>query len=363
MRVCLPRCLVVSVALCALDPLTAAASAPPNVAAAPTSRLRVGILEDPPFATKIDGKWQGLTVDIWDAIGRRTDIAVDWVPVTRRDVADHLTARAVDVGPALTLTTDRVRAMNFTPPILSSGVAIATIENAGWDWRAMLDNLRTSGILRVFGAIVLTNVVIGFGLWLIERRQNPANFGGPARQGFASGVWCSISTMTTVGYGDKVPVTWPGRVLCFVVMLSGVIVISLFTAAATSALTVAHLRPRVRNAEDLRHAVSVAIDGSAGAEYLRRHSLPALTVPDWASAVDALEHGTAAAFVHNRVELLAGLRHHAGHVVVLPLNLEEDFYAFPLSTDPAVQRRVSIALQEFLDSADWDRIEAAYLGE
>ncbi len=363
MRVCLPRCLVVSVALCASGPLIATGAAAPNPTAPSPARLRVGILEDPPFATHADGKWKGLTVDIWDAIARRADIPVEWVPVTRRDVADHMAAGTVDVGPALTLTTDRVRAMSFTPPILSSGVAIATIENAGWDWRAMLENLRTSGVLRVFGAIVLTNVVIGLGLWLIERRRNPTNFGGSAGQGFASGVWCSISTMTTVGYGDKVPVTWPGRALCFVVMLTGVIVISLFTAAATSALTVAHLRPRVRNAEDLRHAVSVAIDGSAGAEYLRRHSLPTMTVRDWSSAVDALEHGTASAFVHNRVELLAGLRHHPGHVVVLPLNLEEDFYAFPLSSDATVQRRVSIALQEFLDSTDWDRIEAAYLGE
>lgn len=362
MRVCLPFSLVVSLALGTFAPSLAAAAAA-TIAPPPTARLRVGIMEDPPFATKTDGKWKGLTVDIWDAIARRADIAIDWVPVTRRDVADHLAGGAVDVGPALTLSTERVRALNFTPPILSSGVAIATIENAGWDWRAMLDNLRTSGVFRVFGAIVLTNVVIGLLLWLIERRRNPGNFGGSAGQGFASGVWCSISTMTTVGYGDKVPVTWPGRLLCFVVMLSGVIVISLFTAAATSALTVAHLRPRVSNAEDLRHAVSVAIDGSAGADYLRRHSLPAMMVPDWGSAVDALEHGTASAFVHNRVELLAGLRRHPGHVAVLPLNLEEDFYAFPLSSDAAVQRRISVALQEFLDSTDWDRIEAAYLGE
>lgn len=363
MRVALARSLGLAVALLAAWPSVVAAPMAPEGTQGSSPPLRVGLMEDPPFSTNASGTWKGLTVDIWGAIAQRAGLTVQWVPVTRRDIADQLAAGTIDVGPALTITSSRVRTMTFTPPILSSGMAIATIENVGWDWRAMLRNLWTSGLFGVFGVIILANLVIGFVLWLIERRRNPTNFGGAPAQGFASGVWCSISTMTTVGYGDKVPVTWAGRVLCFIIMLSGVIVISLFTAAATSALTVAHLRPRVHNAEDLRHAVSVAIDGSAGADYLRRNGMPLITVPDWGSAVAALEHGDAAAFVHNRVELLAGLRGHPGHVAVLPLNLEEDFYAFPLSTDMLVQHRVNVALQEFLDSTDWDRVEAAYLGE
>jgi polar amino acid transport system substrate-binding protein len=351
------------VALVVLLPLPARAqqTAAPTVGTA--TSLRIGIFDDPPFATHEAGQWHGLSTEIWNAVAARAGFSIAWVPVTRADLAQQLAARKIDIGPALTITADRMREMDFTPPILASGIAIATIEERSWDWRAMLLNLWSSGLFKVVGGIVLANLLIGFLLWRLEHRQNPANFGGDKGQGFASGIWCSVSTMTNVGYGDKVPITWPGRLLCFVLMLSGVIVISLFTAAATSALTVAHLRPRVHNADDLKHVVSVAIKGSAGAQYLERHAMPVVSVPDTPTALTTLAHGKVSAFVHNRIELRASFKGHAGYVAILPISLEEDFYAFPVSLEPALRHQVNVALQEFLDSTDWDRIEASYLGD
>lgn len=55
-------------------------------------------------------------------------------------------------------------------------------------------------------------------------------------------LWWSVVTMTTVGYGDKIPVTIGGRLLGGVVMFSGVAVISLFTAAISSILVTRRIR-------------------------------------------------------------------------------------------------------------------------
>lgn len=330
----------------------------------PGAPLRVGITEDPPFATLKDGVWRGLSADIWTAVASRSGTSIDWVPVAPGDAPALLRAGKIDIGPAQTITADRLRQVEFTPPVLASGVAIATIEAHGWDWQAILRSLWSSGVFLVVGAILVGNLVVGCLLWQIERRRNPAQFGGNAAQGFASGVWCSISTMTTVGYGDKVPTTWTGRIVCFMTMLSGVIVISLFTAATTSALTVAHLQPRVRNAADLKHVISVATTGSAGAAYLQRNGLPMVLAPDLDAALALLDRGDAAALMEDRVALRARLqRQVARRVTILPLILEENFYAFPITADRERQRQLVDRMQEFIDSTAWDRSAAGYLGE
>ena len=49
-----------------------------------------------------------------------------------------------------------------------------------------------------------------------------------------SGLWWAVQTVTTVGYGDLVPVTVVGRLLASVVMLAGIGFLTVITAAITS---------------------------------------------------------------------------------------------------------------------------------
>lgn len=46
------------------------------------------------------------------------------------------------------------------------------------------------------------------------------------------GVWWAMTTVTTVGYGDNVPVTVVGRIIAIVVMLVGIGFVAILTAAA-----------------------------------------------------------------------------------------------------------------------------------
>jgi voltage-gated potassium channel len=49
-------------------------------------------------------------------------------------------------------------------------------------------------------------------------------------------VWWGFETVTTVGYGDFVPVTWNGRMLAVLVMLVGISVLGVVTASLSAAL-------------------------------------------------------------------------------------------------------------------------------
>jgi voltage-gated potassium channel len=49
-----------------------------------------------------------------------------------------------------------------------------------------------------------------------------------------SGLWWAAQTVTTVGYGDHVPMTVAGRLVAVVVMLFGISFLTVITAAITS---------------------------------------------------------------------------------------------------------------------------------
>ena len=59
---------------------------------------------------------------------------------------------------------------------------------------------------------------------------------------FFSSIWWVLVTMTTVGYGDMVPITPVGRVVATVIILAGVILISTFTATVSSIFVAAKIR-------------------------------------------------------------------------------------------------------------------------
>jgi len=75
----------------------------------------------------------------------------------------------------------------------------------------------------VFGMVFL----FGTGTYVLEHDHNPQ---------FASmqdGLWWAFVTLTTVGYGDVVPITSGGRMLAVVTMIFGIVVYSLIIANVT----------------------------------------------------------------------------------------------------------------------------------
>ena len=75
-----------------------------------------------------------------------------------------------------------------------------------------------------------------------NEEQFPRKFG----EGIAEGFWWAFVTMTTVGYGDISPVGVPGRLFAVVWILTGLVIIAIFTGVITTSLTVVALSSNVK---------------------------------------------------------------------------------------------------------------------
>ena len=74
------------------------------------------------------------------------------------------------------------------------------------------------------------------------------------------GMWWSLQTVTTVGYGDVVPVSTAGRVLASFMLLGGLALISVVTASITSGFVARAQQQRAEAGEDPAVQRLVALD-------------------------------------------------------------------------------------------------------
>lgn len=95
--------------------------------------------------------------------------------------------------------------------------------------RSASTGLRGRVAVYVVGATVMVVFVGGLAMLEAERGQSGANIQSPG-----DAWWWAISTVTTVGYGDRYPVTTAGRVVAVALMVCGIALIGVVTASLAS---------------------------------------------------------------------------------------------------------------------------------
>jgi voltage-gated potassium channel len=118
--------------------------------------------------------------------------------------------------------------------------------------RRLLDRLGRAALFAVIAVMVFALIA-----WRAEAAVNP---------GFASygdAVWWACVTITTVGYGDIVPITVPGRAAGVLLMVAGMALVGVLAGSLASFF---RITPQEERNDDARHAADrrdYGLDGSA----------------------------------------------------------------------------------------------------
>jgi voltage-gated potassium channel Kch len=94
--------------------------------------------------------------------------------------------------------------------------------------------------------IALTTFVVALAGGIAIRVFDGEEFGS-----IGQGLWWSLQTITTVGYGDRVPSSTGGRGIAALVMITGIAFVSVITAAISAAFVESARRRLGRSTDDI----------------------------------------------------------------------------------------------------------------
>ena len=356
-------CLVIGVSL--LMTVMPADSAGQQGSAAPQP-LIVGTKEAPPFSMKIpDGQWTGLSIDLWQQIALELNFRYEFRELTLKQLLDGVTAGSLDVAvAALTITPEREKNFDFSHAFYTTGLGIAVAGKAHNPWLTVAGRFFSIAFLKVAGTLTLVLLGVGVLVWWFEHKKNPQQFNGSAASGIGSGFWWSAVTMTTVGYGDKAPVTLAGRIVGLIWMFAAIIIISSFTAAITSSLTVTQLESVIKGPEDLPKVTVGTIGDTTSESYLKQIQISFQSYESPQQGLAALQAGKIQALVYDAPILRYFIhQNYLGSLKVLPYRLQRQEYAIALQPNSPLREQINVVLLQKIRENAWQERLNQYLGE
>ena len=337
-----------------VDPASALPSPPPG-------KLVVGTVPVAPFIIKnADGTWSGISMDLWKEVARRLHVDYEVRELVATDLKDPAKLADLDVFVSLNVSAEREAKADLTHAFYSTGLAIGVAPKSDSGVLVTLRQIFTAKFAKLIGALFAVLLAIGVLMWLLERRRNE-QFGGPAARGIGAGMWWSAVTMTTVGYGDKAPVTFLGRILGLVWMFAAIIIIASFTGAISSALTVNQLSMAVSGPGDLPKVKVGTVEPSAGARYLQQRHIAYTGYKDARGMVAGLAKGEVEAVVYEAPILQYAIKDQPG-LAVLDGTFDNHGYALMLKQGSNLREAIDLAILQFTASDDWSATLARYLG-
>jgi ABC-type amino acid transport substrate-binding protein len=332
----------------------------------PDRELLVGTKQAPPFAMKdADGKWTGISIDLWTEIAQKLGIRYHFVEEPSvQSLLDATANGKYDLSvAAITITAERERKVDFSQPFYDTGLGIAVPVNGISIWREIIRTMASFGFLQAAGALIGISLLVGALIWLFERRHNE-HFGGTTAKGLGASIWWSAEAMTQASTGHRAPITMAGRALAIVWMVVSIITIAVFTASVTSALTTRQIRGVVDGVEDLPTVRVGTLAGSATVGFLDAERMKHRNFDSLQDGFKALTSGSIDAFVYDK-PLLAWTveQQSSANVQVLDATFEPQSYGMAMPSGSRYRKAIDVAILEAVHEDKWKQTLFRYMGE
>ena len=313
--------------------------------------LRVGISGSPPFVIRNADGYSGVSVEIWRKVAEDNNIPYELV--AQPSPKDGITAVGnwdvdVLVGP-ISITSKRlaIPEIDFTQPYFMGREGVLLPLHPP----SLLSRLKVFFGWTVISShllLLLVLLVVGVLVWLAERNSNPEQFPKKLLGGVGSGMWFALVTLTTVGYGDKAPITRLGRGIAGLWMIISLIAVSSLTAGLASAFTLflsGQIDGEITGPDQLRGRRVAVLDGSSGMDLAEEQQMRVVASRTLEDAINNVLNNRADAVIFDQPALRYYLKQNPHLAMRLAaFTLAEETYGFVLRTGDPLRTTIDISV-------------------
>ena len=326
--------------------------------------LRVGVSGSPQFVMDEDGNLKGISVEIWKDVARRLDQPFKFIiqPNTNANVKAVADGKIdLAIGP-ISITPDRLAnpKIDFTQPYFHGYEGLLIPHKPP----GLITRLRPFigwAALSSIGILVSVLFIFGNLIWLAERRKNPEQFPRQYLHGVGNGMWFGLVTLTTVGYGDRAPLSRSGRTIAGIWMVMSLVAVSSITAGLASefTLSLAELGPSaIRDKADLRGKKIAVIEGTTSLTWGKLYEINPVLTKDLNEGIKILRQGKVEGIIFDAAPLRHYLKQNKQSKLKLAnFSLAIQTYGFVLPMGSPLRNPVNIELMGMERNGETQKIE------
>ncbi|ACB51759.1 extracellular solute-binding protein, family 3 [Crocosphaera subtropica ATCC 51142] len=323
--------------------------------------LKVGVAGSPPFSKFNQQTFEGISVELWQEIAATTNLRYEFIAQPGVKVGiDQVVAGELDIliGP-VSITAERFQKVAFTQPYFNAKIGLLISGHSTSVWSRIRPIFQVAVISSV-GGLFFILFIVGNLIWLAESRRNPEQFPQHYVRGVGNGMWFALVTLTTVGYGDKTPVTKTGKAITSLWMLITMVAASSLTAGIATVMTLllsTDATTEFTQPQDIRGKQIAVVSGTTGEKWAKNYQARLLPSPNLDQAVDRLKSGQAQAVMFDVPALKYYLyQNPEAPFKIANLSVAFEDYGFVLPLDNDLIRDLNIAIIKFKQSGRLEEI-------
>ena len=329
--------------------------------------LKVGISPFSPFVMLSDQQPIGLSIDVWQALSREIEINYEYVLCEGVvDKLKRLEQGSIDIAiGGITITEDRELKFDFTHALFHTGLDILIPNAEKMTFLGLFTSLFKGQKLVFLGGLLLLLVIAGHIIWLVERsgKTYKTTFERKYLPGVFEGMYWALITASTIGYGDKVPQRWIGRILAAILIIIFLPLFGFFIAGLSSDLTLQGLKSNINGPADLWGLRVAVVDGTTSHQYMSKTHAYLSVHNNVDEAIDSLEQNLVDAVVYDAPNLL----YYSNNIgkdkfSVVGKIFEPQSYGLALPQGSPLREKINRGILTLIESDELELIEKKWFG-
>lgn len=319
--------------------------------------LLVGVHPQPPYMIEgQNGNWDGISIRLWRAVAEELELDYRFIKVAPEATTSLLLAGNADIILLGDVTATAEAKVDFSHVYHTAQLGVASSQT-----------IPVSAIAKAFfgkrfwyiaGILSLLLLIVGALIYFVERRNNKDDFGGDrsVARGVGAGFWWAGVTMTSIGYGDKAPVTFFGRAIALTWMLIAMMLTAVITASLVSTVMDSGNIKKISVPGDLRSMQVGAVEGTAAAQYLQKERIAYQQFTTLDSALKAVKKHDLEAVLHRVPDLRYAINNKSDlSLKVQPVPVDFYYYAFAVPGNSTLREPLNLALLRIINTPLWQQ--------